>query len=116
MVGPITIRDAAGSIRSPLQPGPAGGYVAGMDTIVPASFAVSARAATRIAEIVAAQSAPAALRVEVLAGGCSGFQYRFGLDPEARPDDIEIRAADARVVVDSTSLELLAGGELDYTD
>jgi iron-sulfur cluster insertion protein len=87
-----------------------------MDTLTAPGFAVSDRAAARIAEIVAAQAAPAALRVEVLAGGCSGFQYRFGLDAEERPDDLVVTAGGARVVLDPASLDLLAGAELDYTD
>ncbi len=81
-------------------------------------FAVTDRAATRIAEIVAEtkQAAETALRVAVLAGGCSGFQYRFELDPQTQPDDLIIRRGPARVVVDSVSLDLLSGSELDYTD
>jgi iron-sulfur cluster insertion protein len=81
-------------------------------------FAVTDRAAARIAEIVA-ETKPAtdiALRVAVLAGGCSGFQYRFELDPETQPDDLIIERGRARVVVDSASLDLLSGSELDYTD
>ena len=78
-------------------------------------FAVSERAAARIAEIVAAQGGPEALRVAVLAGGCSGFQYRFELDG-AQPDDLVIERAGARVLVDPVSLDLLAGAELDFTD
>ena len=52
----------------------------------------------------------------VLAGGCSGFQYRFELDDQAQPDDLVIERGGARVVVDPASLDLLAGAELDYTD
>ena len=75
------------------------------------------RAAERVAEIVAATGKPAALRVSVLAGGCSGFQYRFALDDGAiQPDDLVIENAGARVLVDSASLDLLAGARLDYTD
>ena len=81
-----------------------------------AEFAVSPRAAARIAEIVAAQPAAAALRVSVLAGGCSGFQYRFALDTQRQPDDLVIERDGARVLVDPASLDLLGGGELDYTD
>ena len=78
-------------------------------------FAVTDRAAARIAEIATAEGR-AALRVAVLAGGCSGFQYRFELDDQAQPDDLVIERGGARVVVDPASLDLLAGAELDYTD
>jgi iron-sulfur cluster assembly accessory protein len=85
-------------------------------------FAVTDRAAARIAEIVAQTkqgkepAADVALRVAVLAGGCSGFQYRFELDGETQPDDLVIQHGPARVVVDAVSLDLLSGSELDYTD
>jgi len=81
-------------------------------------FAVTDRAAARIAEIVA-ETKPdqdVALRVAVLAGGCSGFQYRFELDGETQPDDLVIQHGPARVVVDAVSMDLLSGSELDYTD
>ena len=99
-----------------------------MDTLQPilqaapdAQFSVSERAAARIAEIVAAQPGASgpdaqALRVAVLAGGCSGFQYSFKLDAACEPDDVEIRAGAARVLVDPASLDLLGGGQLDYTE
>ncbi len=102
-------------------------YLTGMQ-----QFAVSERAAARIAEIIAAEGRPGnppgdatrnapgdaapALRVAVLAGGCSGFQYRFELDAERQEDDLVIERAGARVLVDPVSLDLLAGGELDFTD
>ena len=79
-------------------------------------FAVTDRAAARIAEIVSSAGNQAALRVAVLAGGCSGFQYRFELDANAEPDDLVIEQGSARVLVDPASLDLLAGSELDYTD
>ncbi len=79
-------------------------------------FAVTDRAAARIAEIVASEGKPAALRVAVLAGGCSGFQYKFELDETAADDDLIIQRGAAKVFVDPASLDLLAGSELDYTD
>ena len=79
-------------------------------------FGLTERAAARIAEIVAADGREAALRVEVLAGGCSGFQYRFDLDESPQADDLVIELAGAKVLVDPASLDLLAGSELDYTD
>lgn len=79
-------------------------------------FALTERAAARIAEIVAADGRQAALRVAVLAGGCSGFQYRFELDETPQDDDLVIECNGARVLVDPSSLDFLAGSELDYTD
>ncbi len=81
-------------------------------------FVVTDRAAARIAEILAETklATETALRVAVLAGGCSGFQYRFELDPQTQPDDLVIERGPVRVVVDAVSLDLLSGSELDYTD
>ena len=92
-------------------------YVSSMNSISDITrFSVSDRAAERVSEIVAAQSRPAALRVAVLAGGCSGFQYKFELDEAVQPDDFVVETQGARVLVDPVSLDLLAGSQLDYTD
>jgi iron-sulfur cluster assembly accessory protein len=77
---------------------------------------VTARAARQIAKIVAAEGAPKMLRLSVSGGGCSGFQYHFDLDDHAAGDDIVIEESGVKVLVDSTSLEFLAGAELDYVD
>ncbi len=79
-------------------------------------FALTERAARRIAEIAAATGPGKPMRVSVLAGGCSGFQYKFEMPAETQPDDLLIEAEGARVVVDPVSLDLLAGAELDYTE
>lgn len=88
-------------------------YIRAMEA---SGFSLSERAAARIAELAASVPEVWALRVSVLAGGCSGFQYRFEFDAERQPEDIVINRGSARVVVDPTSLDLLAGAELDYTD
>jgi iron-sulfur cluster insertion protein len=85
-----------------------------MDMHSPTPFQLTERAATRIAEI--AEGTGQALRIAVLAGGCSGFQYKFELDGTRAEDDLVIERGDARVFIDPASLDLLAGSELDYTD
>lgn len=81
-------------------------------------FTVTDKAFDRIAEVVAEANATqgAALRVAVLAGGCSGFQYKFELDAQIQPDDLIIERGETRVAVDPVSLDLLAGAELDFKD
>lgn len=77
---------------------------------------VSARAAKRIAEIIAAEPQPMMLRLAVTGGGCSGFQYNFALDDTQADDDLVIAEGGIKVLIDSTSLEFLRGAEIDYVD
>ena len=58
--------------------------------------------------------ADAALRVEVLGGGCSGFQYNLGFDDTTRTDDVVLEQHGVRIVVDSASLQYLHGTVIDY--
>jgi iron-sulfur cluster assembly accessory protein len=56
----------------------------------------------------------AALRVAVVGGGCSGFQYNLGFDDTTRPDDVVLEQHGVRMLVDSTSLQYLQGTVIDY--
>jgi iron-sulfur cluster assembly accessory protein len=56
----------------------------------------------------------AALRVAVVGGGCSGFQYNLGFDDTTRPDDVVIEQHGVRLLVDATSLQYLHGTIIDY--
>lgn len=56
-----------------------------------------------------------ALRLAVKAGGCSGFEYRFGWEAAPKADDMVFEGPDgAQVFVDPRSLRLLEGTVLDY--
>ena len=56
-------------------------------------------------------------RVAVKGGGCSGFQYEFALDHgKAAADDHIIGKEGAEVIIDETSLDILRGSMLDYTE
>jgi iron-sulfur cluster insertion protein len=84
--------------------------------VMTASVTVTERAAERIAQIVCNEPENNMLRVSVEGGGCSGFEYHFDLVPNAEPEDILIERAGAKVLVDSLSLNYLAGSEIDYVD
>lgn len=87
-----------------------------MSTEIALPVTVTARAAKKIAEIIAAEGKPMMLRLSVSGGGCSGFQYGFDLDDKRAEDDLAIAEGGVTVLVDSTSLEFLKGAELDYVD
>ena len=81
-----------------------------------AFITVTEHAADRIAQIVCNEPGNKMLRISVEGGGCSGFEYRFDLVPNAEPQDILIERAGTKVLVDSLSLTYLAGSEIDYID
>ena len=56
------------------------------------------------------------LRVAVKGGGCSGFQYKFGLAEAAEADDLVVERDGVTLVVDPVSLELVAGSMVDYVE
>ena len=80
------------------------------------AFSVSDNAAKRIAFLASKEPKPVMMRVAVLGGGCSGFQYSFSFEEQRNHDDLVIERDGAAVLVDSTSLELLKGSELDYVE
>ncbi len=62
------------------------------------------------------QNKPAILRLSVEGGGCSGFQYKFGLSDSVEADDMVSETGAAKLVVDPVSLDLIAGAEVDYVE
>jgi iron-sulfur cluster assembly accessory protein len=77
---------------------------------------ITERAARRIGDILRAEPSGTMLRLSVQGGGCSGFQYRFDMDREKAGDDITIDRDGVTVLVDSVSLQYLAGSEIDFVD
>jgi iron-sulfur cluster assembly accessory protein len=74
------------------------------------------RAARRIGEILKSEPSGAMLRLSVQGGGCSGFQYKFDVDRTKAADDVAIARDGVTVLVDSVSLQYLAGSEIDFVD
>ena len=56
----------------------------------------------------------AGLRVAVLPGGCSGFQYGLNIEDEGQEDDEVVDLNGIRLFVDPFSLQYLDGVEIDY--
>ena len=73
-------------------------------------------AAKRVAAIAEKQGKAAILRLAVEGGGCSGFQYRFGLADGIEADDIAVEEAGVTLVVDEISLDLVRGSAVDFVE
>jgi iron-sulfur cluster assembly accessory protein len=80
------------------------------------SVTLSQSAADRVAWIATRQAKPAILRLSVEGGGCSGFQYRFGLAEQVDADDLITARGDVQLVVDPVSLDLIDGSEVDFIE
>ena len=77
---------------------------------------LSPSAAARVAAIAAKQGKPAILRLAVEGGGCSGFQYQFGMAEAPDGDDIVTETDGVRLVVDPVSLDLVSGCTVDFVE
>jgi len=83
----------------------------------PDTIALTERAVERIATLIAREGNPETrLRIAVTGGGCSGFQYVFSLDAERDPADVVVERNGATVVIDTLSLPLVFGLELDWIE
>jgi iron-sulfur cluster insertion protein len=80
------------------------------------SLELTRSAAARIAAIAAKQAKPAILRLSVDGGGCSGFQYKFGLADTVEGDDAISETDGVRLIVDPVSLDLVDGAAVDYVE
>ncbi len=56
----------------------------------------------------------AGLRVRVVPGGCSGFQYSLNIEEQSREGDFVFAEKGVRMFVDMFSAQYLNGVEIDY--
>jgi len=74
-------------------------------------------AIAKVKEVMAQQDpVPAGLRVGVVGGGCSGFQYSMSFENGAGMMDKTFAFDDLKVFVDATSLMYLKGVTVDYVE
>jgi len=84
-------------------------------TTQPVSLTPSAIA--KVKEIMATQDPlPAGLRIGVVGGGCSGFQYSMSFENQQGMMDKVVRFDDLKVFVDATSAMYLNGCIVDYVE
>lgn len=88
-----------------------------MDTQqITTAVSVTATAVTEVRRYMEENGAgeQAGLRIGVLPGGCSGFQYGLNIEDEANEDDMILESNGLRLFVDPFSLQYLSGVEIDY--
>lgn len=85
------------------------------ETMDPIIFTDSA--AAKVGELISEEgNDDLKLRVYVMGGGCSGFQYGFTFDENIGEDDTRIEKNGVIVLIDSMSVQYLTGAEIDYRE
>jgi iron-sulfur cluster assembly accessory protein len=75
------------------------------------------KAAAMVKETIERESlAGSGLRVAVVGGGCSGFQYSLDIEKDERAGDLVFEVKGVKCFVDPMSSMYLAGVEVDYVE
>jgi len=75
------------------------------------------KAQGKVKEILDSQPEPfAGLRVQVVGGGCSGFQYHMGFEKQENSGDEILEMGGFKVFVDRGSSMYLDGTEIDWVE
>jgi iron-sulfur cluster assembly accessory protein len=83
----------------------------------PTPVTLTPAAIVKVREIMATQDPiPAGLRIGVVGGGCSGFQYSMSFENAAGMMDKKLNFDGLQVFVDATSLMYLNGCVVDYVE
>ena len=92
-----------------------------MPNVAPAApavnLSVSEPAAAEIQKFMSSEEGlpeSAGLRVRVVPGGCSGFQYSLNIEENSREGDFILDDKGVRLFVDMFSAQYLSGVEIDY--
>lgn len=76
---------------------------------------VTPRALDRLRVLKSEEDTPdMCLRITVLSGGCSGFQYKFSFDNTRSEDDLAFSHEEITILTDEVSFDLIQGVILDY--
>ena len=70
------------------------------------------QAVEKINQLLAKKSAETFFRIAVKGGGCSGFKYDFTFDNKIDENDLR----QENIVVDKSSLNMLKGSEVDFSE
>ena len=72
----------------------------------------SKKAVERINHLLSKKPSGTFFRIAVKGGGCSGFKYDFTFDNKIEKNDLK----QENIVVDKSSLELLKGSKVDFSE
>ena len=80
-------------------------------------FIITNKAALKLIEVLKENNKEGSgLRVEIVPGGCSGFEYGLELDDKTTDLDITVEDKGVKIIISKENLQFLKGAKLDYVD
>tara|TARA_Y100001960_G_scaffold10238_1_gene9688 strand:- start:245 stop:562 length:318 start_codon:yes stop_codon:yes gene_type:complete len=73
---------------------------------------ITKEAVEKINQLVSKKPSGTFFRIAVKGGGCSGFKYDFSFDDKTDENDLKHE----NVVIDKSSLKMLIGSKVDFTE
>lgn len=80
-------------------------------------FIITNKAAQKLKEVLKENNKEGSgLRVEIVPGGCSGFQYGLELDDNTTDLDLTVEEKGVKIIITKENMNFLKGAKLDYVD
>ena len=80
-------------------------------------FIITSKAAEKLKEVLRENNKEGSgLRVEIVPGGCSGFQYGLELDDNTTDLDLAVEDKGVKIIITKENMNFLKGAKLDYVD
>ena len=80
-------------------------------------FIITSKAAEKLIEVLKENKKEGSgLRVEIVPGGCSGFEYGLELDDSITDLDLTIEEKGVKIIISKENMPFLKGARLDYVD
>ena len=78
---------------------------------------VTEKAANKLKEILKSQNKEGmGLRIQVMSGGCSGYQYGFDFEDTSKENDTVVEVSGVKFYIDNESLSMIRGAKVDYVE
>ena len=80
-------------------------------------FIITSKASEKLKEVLKENNKEdSGLRVELVPGGCSGFQYGLELDDKTTDMDLIFEDKGVKIIISKENIQFLKGAKLDYVD
>ena len=89
-----------------------------MQSVAQKTVTITPLAIQRVKDFMAKDKSMKAngLRIFVMSGGCSGYQYGMVLEKEAKSDDVTWAESGVTLYVDKQSARLIEGAKIDFVE